>query len=755
MQELKKAPTTGEGPRATNQPTRQLTICVNNSGSIESTALEAVTGTWADIAPKILKPHTVSITRAEYLALHEGDRDQKQKAARIKAQAGYFLCGTCDPLKRAEGNVKAHSLLPLDIDGITPAEWETVRQKLEALGASYLWYPTASDTKGSRRIRVIVPLAKDIEHTPGTGKKSAFADYVKRLAAFLGVSTDAAACNPAQAMYRPTAFQPPADADPKAGVDMSECAARIDRPLLDADSLPPLVQADPTPPPTKATKVAPGKPGAPGISHGQELKNWFNTHYPGGDVIDAFLSDVYERASSDRWTYVDGETAGGLKLLEGGLFYSHHSTDPANTGHSKTPFQLVCSHRFGDGKEAYKACCDWVQTLPGAPQPPADSGADSGVFPASGSEVGWHEKAPQKAPQWQFRTLDTVTTATTHWLVKDWIPEGFVTLFTGREGIGKSTLVVDIAARFTRGELDGQTPESPRKVLYVASEDDYSRVLSPRLKAAKAEVSNVLYLDGGDGGAYVPKFPRDLGILEEAITSQTCGLIVIDALLSCMPDGANTNDQKQVREFLEPLVRFASRHGVTVIGVTHQSSKKRTTDSGAGMVGSSALSQTVRSVITCAEDSDTGHLVAGVTKTNLAPKGESIAYRLESVEIPLDDGQTGCFPCAVLIGPSEKPVTACMVQDYKPAEKGSRDDLEQLILDMLAEGEKPRSELLEAAVANGHSERTFKRVLSDLRNEKGGGVMSENSPVPGQPRRTIYRLACGDPLLGVGQSEAL
>src|SRR5258708_26384587 len=58
------------------------------------------------------------------------------------------------------------------------------------------------------------------------------------------------------------------------------------------------------------------------------------------------------------------------------------------------------------------------------------------------------------------------------------IPAGSVGLFAGREGTGKSSFLIWLAARITRGELPGSL-DSPRAVIYVAVEDSWKYTIVP------------------------------------------------------------------------------------------------------------------------------------------------------------------------------------------------------------------------------------------------------------------------------------
>lgn len=64
------------------------------------------------------------------------------------------------------------------------------------------------------------------------------------------------------------------------------------------------------------------------------------------DAIETFLSDVYEKIGENRYTYVNGTTAGGLITYEDKFAYSHHGTDPIS-GRLCNAFDLVRIHKFG------------------------------------------------------------------------------------------------------------------------------------------------------------------------------------------------------------------------------------------------------------------------------------------------------------------------------------------------------------------------------------------------------------------------
>ena len=70
------------------------------------------------------------------------------------------------------------------------------------------------------------------------------------------------------------------------------------------------------------------------------------------------------------------------------------------------------------------------------------------------------------------------------WIVPDLIPKAMLTLVTGKIGLGKSLLALHFVAKVSQED----------KVLLYASEDDHSRIVIPRLKAADAYLDNITFV---------------------------------------------------------------------------------------------------------------------------------------------------------------------------------------------------------------------------------------------------------------------
>ena len=114
------------------------------------------------------------------------------------------------------------------------------------------------------------------------------------------------------------------------------------------------------------------------------------------------------------------------------------------------------------------------------------------------------------------------------------IPAGALCIAAGREGTGKSSFGIWLAARISRGTLPGIFYSQPRNVFYVAVEDSWAHTLVPRLIAAGADLSRIGRLDAieDEGRESVLCLPTDLSLLEQAIIDEDVALVILDPLLS-------------------------------------------------------------------------------------------------------------------------------------------------------------------------------------------------------------------------------
>ena len=223
-----------------------------------------------------------------------------------------------------------------------------------------------------------------------------------------------------------------------------------------------------------------------------------------------------------------------------------------------------------------------------------------------------------------------------NWLLEDQIPERAITLLAGREGVGKSTIACDIAARATRGELDNQAKMS---AVYINSEDSRAATVAPRLKAAGADMERISFLDvtlqydDGDARGALD-LPQDFRLLEDQIEQNNIGLVILDAAKSAMSGKIDGNRDDSVRQFLDPMAAIADRQNCVFLCLVHFG-KQKSADSGQLILGSIAWSQVARSVLSVAKDEETGRLLMTNTKGNLAKR--SVTHEAETVDAEAED----------------------------------------------------------------------------------------------------------------------
>src|SRR5829696_8789356 len=96
--------------------------------------------------------------------------------------------------------------------------------------------------------------------------------------------------------------------------------------------------------------------------------------------------------------------------------------------------------------------------------------------------------------------LNAVTADHVRWLWPARIPIGKLTLLDGDPGLGKSAIMLDVAARITRATPlpDGSRPDfdGPAGVVLLCSEDGLADTIIPRLQVAGADLDRVIALRG-------------------------------------------------------------------------------------------------------------------------------------------------------------------------------------------------------------------------------------------------------------------
>lgn len=307
------------------------------------------------------------------------------------------------------------------------------------------------------------------------------------------------------------------------------------------------------------------------------------------------------------------------------------------------------------------------------------------------------------------------------------IPAGSLSVAAGREGTGKSSFGLWLAAQITRGTLPGNLSGEARNVFYVAVEDSWKHTLVPRLIAAKGDRAKVGKFDIiGDGGEQVEMFlPRDLRLLESEVIRQCAALVVIDPLMSVISDKIDTHRERDVRSALDPLARLADRTGCLILGIAHFN-KGSSTDAVSLITGSGAFKSVPRSVFGFARDDadDNGGRVMSQVKNSLGRDDlPSLSYVMETatIETPTGITTTGRF---TFTGTSERSVAEILRDSRQdPEDVEDRRDAATWIKAYLDGhgGRVPAKDVIAAGKVEGYSEKTLKNARRKVADTQRSG----------------------------------
>ena len=251
------------------------------------------------------------------------------------------------------------------------------------------------------------------------------------------------------------------------------------------------------------------------------------------------------------------------------------------------------------------------------------------------------------------------------WLVRDQIPLDVITILAGMAGIAKSTILAWYVAGLTQGTLHGDFYGTPVPVAMIAGEDDISRMLVPRLKVAGANLELVTALSGvhvveeGEDWITSPNLADDLAAIRTALVETGARLLIIDPIISLMR--GDSHRLEDVRRNLDPLASMAAELDIAIVCVAHfnkgggQASDK--------VSGSHAFRDIARSMLLLAVDDETDNRILSVEKSNYSPVKPSIAFHVESVDVPTRSGETTTVGRAVMLGDSTLTVQDILNRD--------------------------------------------------------------------------------------------
>lgn len=220
------------------------------------------------------------------------------------------------------------------------------------------------------------------------------------------------------------------------------------------------------------------------------------------------------------------------------------------------------------------------------------------------------------------------------WLLYPFIPYGKVTIIQGDPGEGKTTIMLQIIAKLTKGEAifinDKESDITalkqeiePVNVIYQTAEDGLGDTIKPRLLAAGAECSKILVIDD-------TKCPLTItdDRLEKAIIKTKARLVVLDPIQGFLGADVDMHRANEIRPLMKHISILAEKYHCAIILIGHMNKNSGGKSSYRGL-GSIDFQAAARSVLIVGRVKNEPEIrVICHVKSSLAPEGKSIAFRL-------------------------------------------------------------------------------------------------------------------------------
>jgi RecA/RadA recombinase len=230
-----------------------------------------------------------------------------------------------------------------------------------------------------------------------------------------------------------------------------------------------------------------------------------------------------------------------------------------------------------------------------------------------------------QSPMVQY--YSSVTPQEVDWLWYPYIPYGRISVIQGDPGEGKTTLVLQMAAKVSTGQPmpESDTASPPQNVIYQSTEDGIADTIKPRLITAGADCERIAFINDTTN-------PLTLGDerLEQAIRECNARLLVLDPLQAFIGTDSDMHRANEMRPLMHKLTGIAERTRCAVIIIGHMN--KATGSKGLyRSLGSIDITAAARSVLLIGRLKDEPLIrVMTQIKNNLAPEGRAVAFEMVS-----------------------------------------------------------------------------------------------------------------------------
>ena len=346
------------------------------------------------------------------------------------------------------------------------------------------------------------------------------------------------------------------------------------------------------------------------------------------------------------------------------------------------------------------------------PEPLSISQADTGLPERQKAQL--KSVSPQKIGLLIVRA-STVKTKPIKWIWPGILAQGKLVLLAGDPGLGKSQVSLFICATISSG---GQWPVSggtceKGNILILSAEDGADDMIVPRLKAVNADLEKIHIIEAvktDDGNEKTFDLSSDVELLKnEAVRIGNVKMIIIDPI-SAYLGKIDSHRNTEVRDALNPIIKFADEIGACLLCVTHLN-KGSSGNALSRVTGSIAFAAAARACFVVTRDpDDPDRRLMLPLKNNLAKDTYGFAYRIELKDL------SGIEITCVAWEPDKIDLSAEEVLSTQGGKSENRAFAESFLKEELKDGfEIPCKGLYERAEEHGIS----KKVLWNMKEKIG------------------------------------
>jgi putative DNA primase/helicase len=260
------------------------------------------------------------------------------------------------------------------------------------------------------------------------------------------------------------------------------------------------------------------------------------------------------------------------------------------------------------------------------------------------------QREPPRKPQTQptrsavLVKADTIKPQSISWAWKGRLAFGKLAMVAGDPGLGKSTILFEIAALHSvGGEFPcGEGRAQKCEVIILTAEDGLRDTAIPRLIAADADLSKIHFLTGtkaeDEDGEALFNLATDIAALRAVLKQNpNIRILIIDPLTAYL-GATKAKENAEVRRTLAPLVRLIEDFDVCALANNHL-------NKGAGKalyrildsIAFVAVGRIVHLVIQDADNKDNRKFICD--KTNIGSKPLGLTYIVQKHWIPGEQGE--------------------------------------------------------------------------------------------------------------------